>query len=264
MIKISTWNVNSVRSRLELIFDWLSRNKPDFLCLQETKVQDKDFPVNSFSELGYIDCFYGQKAYNGVSIHILNKENKPENKLRPIITYGFPNEELNEQKRVITTETDNFYLINVYVPQGEDINSNKFEFKLIFLDALKEYVKLLLAKKDVVITGDFNIAADERDIYNPEGFKNKVMFHPKEHAFFEALKFLGMSDSLRILTQEEKLYTWWDYRGASLQRNNGIRLDYIWLSENISKRVVSYDISSQERTKEKPSDHVPFTIELDI
>ena len=257
MTKIATWNVNSIRARLELIFDWASKNKPDYLCLQETKVQDQDFPTNFLEEFGYSDCFYGQKSYNGVSIHV--------RKLQPqLITYGLPNENLNEQKRVITVETEKFYLINAYVPQGEDINSEKFAFKLIFLNALRNYIKQLLQIKDVIITGDFNIAADERDIYNPEGFKNKVMFHPKEHAFFEDLKQIGMKDSLRILTQEEKLYTWWDYRGASLMRNNGIRLDYIWLSENLSKKIVAFDIASQERTKEKPSDHVPYTIELNI
>jgi len=259
-MKITTWNVNSIRARLDKVTAWLCENKPDFLCLQETKVQDSEFPEAAFSQAGYASYTYGQKSYNGVSIHFLSS--KINRNTNPV--YGFSEEDKNTQKRIITLETDRFFLVNAYIPQGEDVLSAKFEYKLSFLNSLKDYLKELLLKKDVIITGDFNIAADERDIYNPEGFKNKVMFHPKEHAFFEDLKNIGLKDSLRLLTEDPKKYTWWDYRGASLERNNGIRLDYIWISETLSKKLLSFKIDADERTKEKPSDHVPYTVELDI
>ncbi len=256
MLKITTWNVNSIRARMDRLTKWIERNQPSFICLQETKAQDQDFPLEEISQLGYNSYTYGQKTYNGVSIHT-------KSAIKDVL-YGLPDENMNLQKRVITIDTGMFYLVNVYVPQGEDTESEKFRYKLEFLEHLGNYVKKLLETREVVITGDFNIAADERDLYNAELFRGKVMFHPLEHNFFNKLRETGMHDSLRLYTQESGQYSWWDYRGGSVSQNFGIRLDYIWISQGLKDCCKKAVISAEERKKFKPSDHVPYSIELEL
>lgn len=246
-IKLTSWNVNSVRARLDAVNRWAQENRPQILCLQETKVQDQDYP-----EVlpGYERVLYGQKTYNGVSIH----------SLLPIreIRRGLPGEEINLQKRAVTAVTDYFTVVNVYIPQGTSPDSPKFSYKLDFLDSLTDYLKTLLPRQNrVVLAGDFNIAADERDLFEPQLFRNQVLFHPEELRRFQKLRELGFYDSLRLFSEEAGIYSWWDYRGGAFRRGLGIRLDYIWISEALKSCCISAGTDPQERRKEKASDHIP-------
>ncbi len=255
-MKITTWNVNSIRARLSHVSEWLAQNQPDFLCLQETKAQDQDFPIKSFEDLGYINHISGEKKYNGVSIHT---------KL-PVkdVIYGLGDDETHFQKRVITVVTDKFYLINAYIPQGVSTDSPAFKYKLTFLEDLTKWAQKFIAHGDVVLCGDFNIAADDRDIFAPDLFRDQVMFTKEEHKAFSTFRQIGLFDSLRLKTEDEGLYTWWDYRGGAFRQNFGIRLDYIWLTQNLAGRLAEIQFDKSERKKEKPSDHIPYSIILDI
>ncbi len=254
-VNIATWNVNSVRSRLPVVIEWLGNNSPDALALQETKVQDSEFPLEAFTEAGYSSHVFGQKTYNGVSIHV--KEDALE------LRAGFPDEKMNEQKRIISLRLGDIRIVNVYVPQGESVESAKFTWKLDFLDHLIEYLKELLSReKNIVLLGDFNIAPDERDLYDAEHFQDQVMFHPKEHERLQSLKALGFQDALRLHNQEAGLYSWWDYRNGAFWKNRGFRLDHIWLSEALAPKCSELFIDRNMRKGKQPSDHVPVVVKL--
>ncbi|MGV8124400.1 MAG: exodeoxyribonuclease III [Candidatus Xenobiia bacterium LiM19] len=254
-MNIATWNVNSVRSRLPAVIEWLRNNSPDALCLQETKVQDGDFPREAFAEAGYSSHILGQKTYNGVSIH--TREDAVG------ILAGFPDEKMNEQKRVISLRLGDIRIVNVYVPQGESIESAKFAYKLDFLDHLIEYLRNLLSRDEkIVLLGDFNIAPDKRDLYDAPHFSGQVMFHQKEHERLEALRALGFKDALRLLNQEAGLYSWWDYRNGAFWKNRGFRLDLIWLSERLAPQCTAVTIDRNMRKGKQPSDHVPVIAAL--
>lgn len=254
-MKISTWNVNSVRARLPIVIDWMNINQPDVFCLQETKVEDKDFPVGSFSELGYETVVCGQKSYNGVSIHFKGEAEDAQ--------MGFPDNEMNEQKRVLSVLYKGIRILNIYVPQGESLDSPKFRYKLDFLDRLAEYLLQLINKNErVIVLGDFNIAPDSRDLYDPESFESQVMFHPDEHKFIARLREMGFKDSLRLHNQEPGNYSWWDYRHGAFWKNHGWRLDQIWILDNISSLCKSTIIDKNVRKMKKTSDHVPVTAEF--
>jgi exodeoxyribonuclease-3 len=254
-MKIATWNVNSIRSRLPHAIEWLGRNSPDALALQETKVQDGDFPREAFAETGYSSHILGQKTYNGVSIHTREDAGG--------ILAGFPDERMNEQKRVISVCLGDIRIVNVYVPQGESTESAKFAYKLDFLDHLIEYLRDLLTRDEkIVLLGDFNIAPDDRDLYDADRFRGQVMFHPKEHERLDALRALGFRDALRLLYQEAGLYSWWDYRNGAFWKNRGFRLDLIWLSDALASRCAEVAIDRNMRKGHQPSDHVPVLVTL--
>ena len=256
-MNIATWNVNSVRSRLPAVIEWLRNNSPDALCLQETKVQDPEFPREAFTEIGYSSHIFGQKTYNGVSIHVKGDAGS--------IIHGFADEKMNEQKRVISLCLGDIRIVNVYVPQGESTDSAKFVYKLDFLDHLIEYLKELLSReKKIAVLGDFNIAPDERDLYDAAHFQNQVMFHPKEHERLEALKAIGFHDALRLHSQEAGLYSWWDYRNGAFWKNRGFRLDHIWLSERLAPQCTAVTIDRNMRKGKQPSDHVPVIAALSV
>jgi exodeoxyribonuclease III len=252
-MKIATWNVNSVRARIEQVKQWLQANEPDVLCLQETKVQDQDFPKEDFSSLGYESIIYGQKSYNGVSIHVKGMACDE-------VAYGLPAPSMNEQKRIISLRCGGMRIVNVYVPQGESTESPKFAYKLDFLGHLFHYLAAPIEKEEhVAVLGDFNIAPDERDLFDPEGYRGQVMFHPDEHAALEKIKSLGFKDAFRIHHQESGLYSLWDYQGGAFWKNEGWRIDHIWLSEKLAPRCGSVEIdkSPRKNRKMKPSDHAP-------
>jgi len=254
-MKIATWNVNSVRSRLPSVIEWLRNNDPDALCLQETKVQDPEFPREAFAEIGYFSHVFGQKTYNGVSIHV-------KGDARDLRT-GFADKKMNEQKRVISLCLRDIRIVNVYVPQGESIESAKFAYKLDFLDHLIEYLRDLLSRDErIVLLGDFNIAPDERDLFDAAHFSGQVMFHPEEHKRLEALRALGFKDALRLLNHEAGLYSWWDYRNGAFWKNRGFRLDLIWLSEALAQQCTALTIDRNMRKGKQTSDHVPVVAEI--
>jgi exodeoxyribonuclease-3 len=254
-MQIATWNVNSVRTRIEHVKEWLTARTPAVLCLQETKVQDQEFPRAAFSALGYESAIYGQKTYNGVSLHSTGTFND--------VWYGFPDPSMNEQKRVIAATVGGIRIVNAYVPQGVSPESEKFRYKLEFLHHLRDYAGQLLKEHEhLVLLGDFNIAPHERDLFDPSLFQDQVMFHPLEHEALRALEALGMKDALRLVSDAPGIYSWWDYREGAFWKNRGIRLDLIWVSPALAPHVESVVMERDTRKKKQPSDHVPVVLTL--
>jgi exodeoxyribonuclease-3 len=261
-MQIATWNVNSIRTRLTHVTDWLTDCPVDVLCLQETKVVDKDFPVGPIEELGYRVYYSGQKSYNGVAI--FSKE-PLEN-----VSAGFGAivgaelvDDLDEQKRVITGVLDGVRIVNLYVPNGSAIGSEKYEYKLRWLGVLKTYLEKLLAENEnLLVCGDFNIALEDRDIYDPEGKEKHIMSSPKERETLRMVLEVGLQDAFRKFTEDGGHFSWWDYRAASFRRNMGWRIDHHYLSPALYDRATSCTIDVEPRKREKPSDHTPVIVEI--
>ncbi|MDQ7824387.1 MAG: exodeoxyribonuclease III [Candidatus Eremiobacteraeota bacterium] len=254
-LTITTWNVNSLRVRLPSVLEWIKAHGPSVLCLQETKIQDHDFPAGEFSALGYESAWYGQKTYNGVSIHTRGSHSD--------VRQGLPDAVFNEQKRVISLVYEGITVVNAYIPQGESVESDKFAYKLAFLSQLRDYLSELMAGREhVVLAGDLNIAPDERDLFDAELFRGQVMFHPREHAFLDELRGMGLSDALRIHSGGGGIYSWWDYRGGAFWKNQGIRLDHLWISPSLAPFCSGVTVDTSERKRKKPSDHTPVTATL--
>jgi exodeoxyribonuclease III len=253
-MKIATWNVNSLKIRLPQVLDWLAANQPDVLCLQETKMQDENFPLAVIAQAGYQTIYTGQKTYNGVAL--LSKQKGSE-----IITAIPGLDDL--QKRVITAVYNDVRVICIYVPNGESIESEKYQYKLKWLAALNVWLRDMLSKhQKLVLLGDFNIAPEECDVHNPDLWQGQVLFSlPEREAFREVIK-LGLLDSFRLFEQAEKSYTWWDYRMMAFRRNMGLRIDHILLSNELAKICTACVIDKTTRRLERPSDHAPVMVEL--
>lgn len=254
-MKIATWNVNSIRARLERIRDWTEREQPDVLCMQEIKTVDELFPSKAFEELGYRVETYGQPTYNGVAI----LSRKPMSK----IVRGFPDEEPDAPRRLIAATIGRVRVINVYVPNGQSPESEKFVYKMEWLARLRDFLKEEASPSDpLILLGDFNIAPDERDVRYPDAWRGKIHFHPKEHAALARITSWGLSDLFRKIHEEGGHYSWWDYRRLAFQRNDGLRIDLALGTEKILKRTRDATIFRDERKGESPSDHVPVVVEL--
>jgi exodeoxyribonuclease-3 len=249
-LQIATWNVNSIRSRLPLILSWLAEQQPDIVCLQETKVEDHQFPEQELRAAGYTAVFTGQKSYNGVAI--LSKY--------PIthVQYGFEDGYDTENKRLLMARIEGINIVNVYVPQGQSVDSPKFTYKLEFLAKLAaELTRQFSASDPVMMLGDINIAPDERDVLSAEAMQNQVSFHPKEHAFIERFKQWGLEDLYRKFHQESGRYSWWDFRTRGFEKNDGMRIDHIWVTKSLAERSERCEIDLNNRSQPKPSDHAP-------
>jgi len=255
-MKIATWNVNSLKVRLPQVIDWLRTNQPDMLCLQETKLTDENFPAAEIAAVGYQSVFTGQKTYNGVAI--LSKQQGNE-----VIT-GIPGF-ADEQKRVIAATYGDVRVISVYVPNGDNVESEKYGYKLRWLPALTGWLQQELKDyKKLAILGDFNIAPEDRDVYDPQLWQGKVLCsQPERTAFSELLK-LGLEDSFRLFEQAEKSYTWWDYRMMAFRLNRGLRIDHILLSNELAGACTTCVIDKAVRKLERPSDHAPVMAELSL
>ena len=262
-MKISTWNVNSIRTRQPHVIHWLKENSIDVLCLQETKVIDKDFPREPFEELGYKVYIYGQKAYNGVAIF----SRQP---MTDIIT-GFTDvvgeettQNFDEQKRIISGVIDDIRIINVYVPNGASIGSEKYEYKLQWFQVLKAYLDNVLKKEDheLCLCGDFNIALEDKDIYNSKGKEKHIMSSPVERETLHNILAIGLKDAFRKFTTEEGHFSWWDYRSGAFQRNRGWRIDHLYLTDKLYEKAINCTIDIEPRKQEKPSDHTPVILEI--
>ena len=255
-MKIASWNVNGIRARTEHVVSWLEATQPDVLAIQESKVVDDLFPYDEYSKLGYYPFVYGQKAYNGVAL--LSKK-KPINPTTGIHSFEDP------QTRVISATYNGITVIDVYVPNGQSVGSEKFVYKLEWLDHLTRYIeKSLKENKNLVVLGDFNIAPEDRDVYDPEVWKDKVLCSKQEHEALEKLLSLGLVDSFRLFEQQDASYSWWDYRAAAYRRKMGLRIDLILLSTPLAKHCASSTIDESPRSWEKPSDHTPVIVEIDI
>lgn len=253
-MRIVSFNVNSVRSRLTLVIEWLKENPMDVVLFQELKCVDDDFPKVPFYDLGYNITTFGQKTYNGVAI--LSK--------KPIedIQRGIPGFE-DEQSRYIEAVIGTKRIISVYVPNGSEVGSDKFQYKLDFLAALKNHLKSILSyQEEVIIGGDFNIAPSDIDVHNPDAWEDSILCSKAERLkFFEILN-LGYSDAYRALYPEKNEYTWWDYRAGSFEKDQGLRIDHFLLSPEAMDTVKSIWIDKTTRALEKPSDHAPIIVEF--
>ena len=262
-MKIASWNVNSVRSRQQHLLDWLTKNPVDVLCLQETKVIDADFPKKPFEDAGYHLYISGQKSYNGVAL--LSREPLKD------VSAGFEaivgkelTDNLDEQKRVITGVINNIRIVNLYVPNGSSVGSEKYDYKLKWLKLLKTYLETLRASDtpEFCVCGDFNIALEDIDIYDPKGKENYIGASPVERETLKDILSIGLQDTFRKFTLEGGHYSWWDYRTGAFRHNRGWRIDHHYLTPKLYEKAVSCTIDTEPRAWEKPSDHAPVIVEL--
>jgi len=252
-MKIATWNVNSLRVRLHQLLDWLDVNRPDVLCLQELKLEDKAFPEEEIRAAGYYAVFSGQKTYNGVAILA---SSPPEDVMR-----GIPGLE-DEQKRLIAATVGGIRIVCGYFPNGQTPGSDKYAYKLAWLDALTRWLKAeaLPMYPRLVLAGDFNIAPEAVDMH-PE-WKGEILVSPPERAAFRALIESGFADAFRLFEQPEQSYSWWDYRMGSFRRNFGLRIDHILISQALQDACRACVVDKAPRKLERPSDHAPVVLEL--
>lgn len=251
-MKLATWNVNSLKVRLPHLLAWLATNPVDVVCLQETKQQDVDFPQAELMAAGYHSVFSGQKTYNGVAI--LSRE--------PIsdVQYGIP-DFADEQKRVIAATINGVRVVCVYIPNGQEVGSDKYEYKLKWLAALQVWLADELKKyPKLALLGDYNIAPEDRDVYDPVGWAGNVLVSEPERAAFRGLLQLGLRDAFRLFEQPEKSYSWWDYRMMAFRRNRGLRIDHILISDTVNCTVCLID--KEPRKLERPSDHTPVVADI--
>ncbi len=255
-MKIATWNVNSLKVRLPHLLDWLATASPDIVCLQETKLTDDAFPIAELAAAGYKAAYSGQKTYNGVAI--LSQKEATE------VTVGIPGF-ADEQKRVLTVTVAATRVICLYVPNGQSVDSEKYRYKLAWLEALQNWLKSELTRHPrLAVLGDFNIAPEDRDVHDPAAWAGQVLCSEPERAHFRALLGLGLKDAFRLFDQEEKAYSWWDYRQGGFRRNLGLRIDHILLSPELADRCRNCRIERAPRTWERPSDHAPVAAEIEL
>lgn len=251
-MKIATWNVNSLKVRLAQVQDWLAEHQPDVLCLQETKTEDKNFPLAEIQQGGYEVVFSGQKTYNGVAI--LSKQAATD------VQYGIP-DFADEQKRVLAATINGVRIVCVYVPNGQSLDSDKYQYKLAWLNALQSWLKDELARyPKLALLGDYNIAPEDRDVHDPAAWVGNVLVSEPERAAFQELQNLGLCDAFRMFEQAEKSFSWWDYRMMGFRRNQGMRIDHILISPALS--CSSCSIDRAPRKLERPSDHTPVIAEI--
>ena len=255
-MKIATWNVNSLKVRLPHVLQWLEDNPVDVLCLQETKLTDDKFPVMEIGAAGYQVAFTGQKTYNGVAI--LSKKPVPDIvKNNPL----FP----DEQQRIVAATVDNIRIVCAYVPNGQAVGSEKYSYKLDWLRSLTQWLAEERQKHPyLALLGDYNIAPEDRDVYDPVAWEGNVLVSPPERDAFRALQDIDFIDAYRLFEQPEKSYSWWDYRQLGFQKNRGLRIDHILLSKALAPHCTACTIDRIPRKWTQPSDHTPVIAELDI
>lgn len=253
-VKIATWNVNSLNVRLPHVLEWLDSAGPDILVLQEIKQTTDKFPLEALREAGYLGVANGQKTYNGVA-NISRSE--ASNNVTDFPGFDDP------QRRILASTIDGVRVVNLYIPNGSSVGSEKYEYKLNWLSALKGFLQdELKAHEKLVVLGDFNIAPDDRDVYDPEKWGDDILCSPKERAAFQALIDLGLTDVFRSFDQAEQTFSWWDYRAAGFRRNAGLRIDLILASDALSRICEKSYVDREPRTWERPSDHTPVIAEF--
>ena len=266
-MQIATWNVNSLKVRLPHVLAWLAANPVDVLCLQETKLVDAKFPVVELQAAGYGVFFSGQPSYNGVAILYrvesgtvtAGDQAATAPKLLADRIPGFA----DEQKRLIAVEFNDLIAICGYFPNGQALDSDKFQYKLAWIDSLRDWLTTLRGQaKPIVLAGDFNIAPEDRDVHDPVLWAGQLHCSPQERQRFFDLVEIGLVDSFRAFEQPPKLYSWWDYRQLGFRRNAGLRIDHILIDERLRSRLTACHIDKDPRRKEQPSDHTPVIATL--
>lgn len=253
-MKLATWNVNSLKVRLPQVMQWLNSNPVDVLCLQESKLSDDKFPVAEIEQAGYHVVYNGQKTYNGVAIlsrhpiHDVVKNN-------PL----FP----DEQQRIISATIEGIRIVCAYIPNGQAVDSDKYVYKLQWLNALQEWLSQeCKAHPELALLGDYNIAPEDRDVHDPIAWQGQILVSPPERAAFQNLLGLGLQDAFRLFEQAEKSFSWWDYRQLGFRLNKGMRIDHILLSPPLAQRCTACVIDRIPRKWEQPSDHTPVIATL--
>jgi len=253
-MKLAAWNVNSLKVRLPHLSDWLAKAQPDIVCLQELKLEDAKFPRAEIEAAGYQTAFAGQKTYNGVAI-------LARSALADVST-GIPGF-ADEQKRVIAATVAGVRSVCVYCPNGQAVGSEKYDYKLRWFAALKEYLGAEMARYPrLAVAGDFNIAPEDRDVHDPKAWEGQNLVSEAERAALRAITGLGLRDSFRLFEQPEKMFSWWDYRMMGFRRNAGLRIDHILVSPELASRCMSSSIDKEPRKLERPSDHAPVIAEF--
>jgi exodeoxyribonuclease-3 len=253
-MKIATWNVNSLKVRLPHLLDWLAKRRPDVLCLQETKLEDHHYPAEALHEAGYECAFSGQKTYNGVAI----LSRAPLAGIAPGIP-GFD----DSQKRVLAASVGGIRFVSAYVPNGQAVGSEKYEYKLKWMRLFADWLRGELARHPkLAVLGDYNVAPEDRDVHDPRLWAGQVLCSEPERAAFRQLLEAGLKDGFRLFTQPEKSFTWWDYRLNAFKRNMGLRIDHILLSPALAAECRSCNVDLAPRALERPSDHAPVIAEL--
>ncbi|MCS7226892.1 MAG: exodeoxyribonuclease III [Gloeomargarita sp. SKYB31] len=260
-MQIATWNVNSIRTRLGHIQTWLQKHPVEILCLQETKVTDDQFPTEAFP--GYHCVVAGQKSYNGVAILTRIPPTHVSVGFVPLLGQEWTGH-LDEQKRLIHVQIQGLEIVNVYVPNGQSVGSDKYDYKLRWLAALHQYLQRLLQQtSQVCVCGDWNVAPTDLDIYDPQDKQAHIMASPSERAAFQQVLALDFQDSFRLFCHEGGHFTWWDYRAGAFRRNQGWRIDHILISQPLRSWAKHCWIDREPRAWPQPSDHVPVVLELD-
>ncbi|MCM8595423.1 exodeoxyribonuclease III [Accumulibacter sp.] len=253
-MKLASWNVNSLNVRLPQLIGWLEAEQPDVVCLQETKVEDDRFPTREIESAGYHAVFSGQKTYNGVAL--LARETPGE------VVVGNPLYP-DEQRRFLAATVGGICVVCVYVPNGQSVGSDKYAYKLDWFDALGRWLAGRLAvDAQIAVAGDFNIAPEDRDVYDPAAWTGQILCSDAERAAFRRLLALGFHDSFRLFEQPAGSFSWWDYRMLGFQKNRGLRIDHILLSRPLAARCVAATINRSLRKLERPSDHAAVTVVL--
>lgn len=253
-MKLATWNVNSVKVRLPQLLAWLAAAQPDVVCLQELKAEEARFPRAELEAAGYGAAVNGQKTYNGVAL----LSRAPLTEVVPDIP-GFA----DVQKRVIAATVQGMRIVCVYCPNGQAVGAEKYEYKLRWFAALRDYLQAEFARHPALaVAGDFNVAPEDRDVHDPKAWEGQVHVSEPERTAWRALLDLGLQDSFRLFEQPEKTYSWWDYRMLGFRRNAGLRIDHILISAGLAARCTAATIDKAPRRLERPSDHAPALVEL--
>lgn len=261
-MQIATWNVNSLTVRLPQVLDWLAANPVDALCLQELKLSDDKFPVAQFEAVGYRSTFFGQKTYNGVALLTRMATVTGVDAVIKNIP-GFVDEQARIIAGTLSTAAGTVRLVNGYFVNGQAPDSDKFVYKMAWLDALREWLRIELAEHpQLVLVGDFNITLEDRDTYDAEGLRETIHHTTQEREQLRQLFSLGLHDAFRLFDQPEKSYSWWDYRDFAFRRNRGLRIDYVLVSDALKPTVTACTIDKAPRKNERPSDHVPVVVTL--
>jgi len=255
-MKIATWNVNSLKVRLAQVVEWLGSAEPDVLVLQEIKQVTEEFPADALRQLGYQAVASGQKTYNGVAVISRSTPGDP--------VTDFPGFD-DPQRRILATTIDGIRIVNLYVPNGASVGSEKYDYKLAWLKALCDFLANELESHDrLVVLGDFNIAPEDRDVYDPVKWGDDILCSPREREALRAVMELGLTDVFRQFEQPEKAFSWWDYRAAGFRRNAGLRIDLILANPAMASVCRASYIDREPRTWERPSDHAPVIAEFEL
>jgi len=250
MLTVASWNINSVRMRLPRLLAWLERTRPSVVCLQEIKVMDEDFPRAEIEARGYQCVVYGQKSYNGVAILAL----------LPVtdVVRSLPGDPQDSDSRFLAATIGGVRIMNIYAPNGQAVGSEKYAYKLEWYRRLRAHLDALDPQGEALLCGDFNVAPEDRDVWDPEQWRGQILCSDPERAAMRQVVAWGFTDALRMLHPEDVIYTWWDYRAGAFHRGWGMRIDHVLVSAPLAWRCVAVEVDRAERKGEKPSDHAPI------